>query len=38
MKLSALDTKGYIDHTMVHVDQQSPITLETDPDIKHKIP
>lgn len=36
--LSALNTKGYIDHTIVHVAQQSPITLETDPGIKHKIP
>jgi len=35
--LSALNTEDYIDHTGVPVDQQSPITLETDPGIKHKI-
>lgn len=36
--LSALKAEDYTDHTIVPADQESPITLETDPGIKHKIP
>lgn len=36
--LSALNAKDYIDHTIVHIDQQFLIMLKTDPGIKHKIP